>query len=60
MRYHDQKIYRSFEEFEREELRQMESVAASVDEMIHSAFGELDFEADTAPRRARSWAQDEE
>jgi hypothetical protein len=52
------RIYRSFEEFEREELRRMESVNASVDDMIESIFGEeLDFEP--AARRA-SWDNDDD
>jgi hypothetical protein len=55
----DQRIYRSFEEFEREELRRMETVSASVDDMIGSIFGEeLDFDASSA-RRA-SWSDDDE
>jgi hypothetical protein len=32
MSYGDMKIYRTFEEFEREELRRMEAVGNSVDE----------------------------
>ena len=59
MSYRDQKSYRSFEEFEREELRQMESVNACVDDMMESIFGEeLDF-APAAARRA-SWNDDDE
>jgi len=51
MRQNDQRIYRSFEEFEREELRRMESVGASVDDMIDTLFGEeLDFEASRSRR----------
>ena len=58
MRNSDQRIYRTFEEFEREELRRMDSVSASVDEMIDSVFGEeLDFEA---PAKKRSREDDEE
>lgn len=59
MRYRDQKIYRTFEEFEREELRRADSLGASVDDMIDSAFGELEFDADAA-RRGRSWDDDDE
>jgi hypothetical protein len=48
MSYGDMKTYRTFEEFEREELRRMEAVGNSVDEMIDTIFGEeleLDFTA---------------
>ena len=49
------RIYRSFEEFERDELRRMETLGASVDDMIDSIFGE-----DTS-RSARSrWEDDDE
>jgi hypothetical protein len=34
------RIYRSFEEFERDELRRMETLGASVDDMIDAIFGE--------------------
>ncbi len=58
MRYSENRIYRNFEEFEREELNRMESVSASVDDMIDSIFGEeLDFEAS---RGRRSGWNDEE
>jgi hypothetical protein len=54
----DHRIYRTFEEFEREELRRMETAGSSVDEMIDTIFGqELDFEA---PARRSSWDADEE
>jgi hypothetical protein len=59
MRNSDQKIYRTFEEFEREELRRMDTAGASVDEMIDTIFGEeLDFEA--SPRRSSPWDDDQE
>jgi hypothetical protein len=55
----DQKIYRTFEEFEREELRRSETMSASVDDMISSIFGqELDF--DSVTQRRRSWDDEEE
>ena len=59
MKNSDQRIYRTFEEFEREELRRMEAVGSSVDEMIDTVFNEeLNFEA---PARRRSpWDDDEE
>ena len=60
MSYGDMKTYRTFEEFEREELRRMEAVGNSVDEMIDTIFGEeleLDFSA--GKRRASSDEDDE-
>jgi hypothetical protein len=52
-RYDDQRIYRTFEEFEREELRR-DSHYASVDESLDELFaGELDFDAGNG-RRAHS------
>jgi hypothetical protein len=59
-----QTIYRTFEEFEREELRRTDSVSSSVDELMTSLFNlgddrqELDFEA---PRKRRaSFGDDDE
>ena len=55
----DQRIYRTFEEFEREELRR-DGYFASVDDMIDDMFaGELDF-SDGDGRRASSKDDDEE
>ena len=55
----DQRIYRTFEEFEREELRR-DGYFASVDEMIDDMFsGELDFSGGEG-RRAGSKDDDEE
>ena len=47
------RIYRSFAEFEREELRKLEGLNTSVDEMLEERFSEeLDFGGeDGAPRR---------
>ncbi len=61
MRQLDQRIYRTFEEFEREELRRTETVSNSVDDMAGTVFAEeLDFER-TAERKRRSpWDDDEE
>lgn len=51
MKYSENRIYRSFEEFERDELRRLESAGASVEDMIDTIFGEeLDFEP-SAKRR---------
>jgi hypothetical protein len=59
MKNSDQRIYRTFEEFEREELRRMDAVGSSVDEMIDTIFGEeLDFEAPAA-RRKSAWDEEE-
>jgi hypothetical protein len=55
----DQRIYRTFEEFEREELRR-EAHAGSVDEILDEMFaGELDFEPGSSRRAARDDDQDE-
>ena len=55
----DQRIYRTFEEFEREELRR-DGYFESVDDMIDNMFaGELDF-GDGDSRRASSRDDDEE
>jgi hypothetical protein len=56
----DHRIYRTFEEFEREELRRLETAGSSVDEMIDTIFGqELDFEAGQT-RRKSGWDEDDE
>jgi len=58
-RFADQRIYRTFEEFEREELRR-DGYFESVDYMIDNMFaGELDF-GDGDSRRASSPDDDEE
>ena len=52
-------IYRTFEEFEREELRRGDTISASVDDMVASVFGEeLDFER--AGKAASPWNDEEE
>jgi hypothetical protein len=54
----DQKIYRTFEEFEREELRRDTSYE-SVDEVLDQMFaGALDFEPDNRRRKASEDDQD--
>jgi hypothetical protein len=58
-RFTDQRIYRTFEEFEREELRRdgyFESVESMMDEMFA---GELDFDASSG-KRASSHDDDDE
>lgn len=57
MRNSDHRIYRTFEEFEREELRRMESVGSSVDEMIDSLFEQ---ELEAPAQRRSSWDDDDE
>lgn len=52
------KVYRSFEEFERDELRKLDGLHVSIDEMLDEMFAdELDFEADG--RRGRKADDDE-
>jgi hypothetical protein len=53
-RFVDQKIYRTFEEFEREELRR-DGYFESVDEMMDRMFArsELDFDESSSRRRGR-------
>ena len=59
MRQIDQRIYRTFEEFEREELRR-DGYFESVDSMIDDMFaGELDF-GDGEGRRSSRKDDDEE
>jgi hypothetical protein len=46
------RVYTSFAEFEREELRRLESMGASVDDMVEERFAEeLDFAQSDQPRR---------
>ena len=50
--YQDEPMYRTFEEFEREELRRADTIGATVDELFDGMVAEdLDFDA-TAARRA--------
>ncbi len=57
-RFVDQKTYRTFEEFEREELRR-DGYFESVEQMMDDMFaGELDFDGDRS-RRARADEDDE-
>ena len=51
------KIYRSFEDFERDELRKLDGLHVSIDDMLDEMFGEeLDFE----PKARGREDQDEE
>jgi hypothetical protein len=49
------KVYRSFEEFERDELRKLDGVHLTIDDMLDEMFAdELDFDArPSSDRRAR-------
>ena len=48
----EQKIYRTFEEFEREELRRLDSLHTSVDDLVEERFAEDgDFGQSDQPRR---------
>jgi hypothetical protein len=43
------KVYRSFEEFERDELRKLDGIHLTIDEMLDEMFpNELDFDGDDA------------
>ena len=60
MRHSDQKIYRTFEEFEREELRRADGLSTSMDDMLGEMFAEeLDFDF-KASRRSAADDDDEE
>jgi hypothetical protein len=59
--YTDEPMYRTFEEFEREELRRADSVGAAVEEMFDSMLSDdLDFDATAARLSKRHEADDEE
>ena len=46
------RVYTSFAEFEREELRKLDSLHTTVDDMVEERFSDdLDFERSDAPRR---------
>jgi len=52
------KVYRSFEEFERDELRKLDGLHVSIDDMLDEMFGEeLDF--DEPGNKKRSSSDDE-
>jgi hypothetical protein len=49
------KVYRSFEEFERDELRKLDGLHLSIDEMLDDMFAdELDFEPGNNKKRGDS------
>jgi hypothetical protein len=59
MKYDDQRIYRTFEEFEREELRRADGFGGSMDDVLGQMFAEeLDLEF-KASRRSQENDDDE-
>jgi hypothetical protein len=53
MRHNDQKIYRTFEEFEREELRRADGFSSYMNEMLGEMYvEELDFDLKSSRRGA--------
>ena len=58
--YDDEPMYRTFEEFEREELRRADSVAAAVDEIFDGMFVEELTLTAPSPRRPRKDDADDE
>jgi hypothetical protein len=49
------KVYRSFEEFERDELRKLDGLHVSIDEMLDQMFAdELDFDPDAKRRGSQN------
>jgi hypothetical protein len=60
MKYGDQKIYRTFEEFEREELRRADGMSAGMDDILDDMFAaELDFESRSSRRSVLDEDDDE-
>lgn len=58
--YDDTRIYRTFEEFEREEIRRLDAAGTPVDELLDEIFaGELDFD-DATVRRSAARDQDDD
>ena len=57
MKYGDQRIYRTFEEFEREELRRSDGFSLAMDDMFGQLFAE---ELDLEIKAARSSSDDDE
>ena len=48
------KVYASFEEFEKEEIRKLDSLRTTVDDMLQESFGEDNsFERQSIPARKR-------
>ena len=48
------RIYKSFQDFERDELRKLDSLGGSIDDMLDEMFGEeLDFDGTGKKKSAR-------
>jgi hypothetical protein len=59
--YGDEPMYRTFEEFEREEMRRADSIGAAVDELFDELLVEdLNFDAASARHPRRDEGDDEE
>jgi hypothetical protein len=59
--YGDEPMFRTFEEFEREEMRRADSIGAAVDELFDELLvDDLNFDASSAPNTARDYGDDEE
>jgi hypothetical protein len=55
------KVYRSFEEFERDELRRLDGLHMTIDEMLDDMFAdELDFEPGDKKRKGQTEDRDDE
>jgi hypothetical protein len=54
MKYGDQRIYQTFEEFEREELRRADGFSPAMDAMLDELFGD-----ELGPRSSRRPGHDE-
>ncbi len=57
MKYSDQKIYRTFDEFEREELRRGDGLSSAMDELLAEAFAD---QLDAAGRSSRGTTSDDD
>jgi hypothetical protein len=57
VKYGDQKMYRTFEEFEREELRRADGFSTAMDDLLDDMFAA---ELDLGFKTARGAADDEE
>ena len=59
--YGDEPMFRTFEEFEREELRRADSIGVAVDELFDELLVEdLNFDASSARNTSRDYGDDEE
>ena len=59
--YRDEPMYRTFEEFEREEMRRADSIGAAVDELSDELLvDDLNFDASSGRLAGRDQGDDEE